>query len=122
MIWPSLRISLLVVSLATALVSVAGTALGWVLARYRFRAKELLDAVLTLPMVLPPTVAGYYLIVMLGRRGILGRYLYALTGWTPAFTWQGAALAAGVMALPLMVKSARAAFELIDPRFEVVSL
>jgi molybdate transport system permease protein len=121
MIWPAFKLSLLVVSLATVLVAVVGTALGFVLAKRQFRAKELCDAVLTLPMVLPPTVTGYYLIVVLGKRGLLGRYLYQLTGWTPAFTWQGAVVAAGVMALPIMIKSARAALESVDSRYEVVS-
>jgi len=121
MIWPAFKLSLLVVTLATLLVGVMGTALGFVLAKRQFRAKELCDAFLTLPMVLPPTVTGYYLIVLLGRRGLLGRYLYDLTGWTPAFTWEGAVLAAAVMALPIMVKSARAALESVDARFELVS-
>jgi len=66
-------------------------------------------------------VTGYYLIVLLGKRGLLGRYLYQLTGWTPAFTWQGAVVAAGVMSLPIMVKSARAALESVDARYEMVS-
>jgi molybdate transport system permease protein len=121
MIWPAFKLSVLVVSLATLLVGVVGTALGFLLAKRQFRAKELCDAVLTLPMVLPPTVTGYYLIVLLGKRGLLGRYLYELTGWTVAFTWQAAVVAAGVMALPIMVKSARAALESVDARYETVS-
>jgi molybdate transport system permease protein len=121
MIWPAFKLSLLVVSLATLLISVVGTAFGFVLAKRQFRAKELLDAFLTLPMVLPPTVTGYYLILLLGRRGLLGRYLYAITGWTLAFTWEAAVVAASVMALPIMVKSARAALESVDARYETVS-
>jgi len=121
MIWPAFKLSLLVVSLTTVFVAVVGTACGFLLARRQFRAKELCDAVLTLPIVLPPTVTGYYLIVLLGKRGLLGRYLYQLTGWTPAFTWQGAVVAAGVMSLPIMVKSARAALESVDARYEMVS-
>jgi molybdate transport system permease protein len=121
MIWAAFKISLLAVSVATVVVAVAGTALAFLLARREFRAKELCDSLITLPMVLPPTVTGYYLILLLGRRGLLGRSLYALTGWTVAFTWEAAAIAAGVMALPLMVKSARAALETIDPRYELVS-
>jgi len=121
MIWPAFKLSLLVVSLATLLIGVVGTALGFVLAKRQFRAKELCDALLTLPMVLPPTVTGYYLILLLGRHGLLGRYLYALTGWTLAFTWEAAVVAAGVMALPIMVKSARAALESVDARYEMVS-
>jgi len=66
-------------------------------------------------------VTGYYLILLLGRRGWIGRYIYSLTGWSLAFTWQGAVVAAGVMALPIMVKSARAALESVDARYEMVS-
>jgi molybdate transport system permease protein len=121
MIWPAFKLSLLVVSIATLFVAVVGTAFGFVLAKRQFRAKELLDAFLTLPMVLPPTVTGYYLILLLGRRGLLGRYLYSMTGWTIAFTWEAAVVAASVMALPIMVKSARAALESMDARYEMVS-
>jgi len=121
MIWSAFKLSLLVVSVATLVVTLVGTALAFLLARREFRAKEMLDSLVTLPMVLPPTVTGYYLILLLGRRGLLGRYLFALTGWTVAFTWEAAAIAAGAMALPLMVKSARAALESIDRRYELVS-
>ena len=121
MIWAAFKLSLLVVSVATVCIAVAGTALGFVLAKRDFHGKELLDSLLTLPMVLPPTVTGYYLILLLGRRGLLGRYLYALTGWTMTFTWEGAALAATVVAMPLMIKSARAAIETVDTRYEMVS-
>lgn len=119
--WESLRLSLLVVSLATCIVGVVGILLAFVLAKRRFYGKELLDAVVTLPLVLPPTVTGYYLIVILGRRGILGSHIYELTGWTVSFTWQAAVIAASVMALPLMVKSARAAIESVNPQFEIAS-
>jgi molybdate transport system permease protein len=121
MIWPAFKLSLLVVSLATLFVAGVGTAFGFVLAKRQFRAKDLLDALLTLPMVLPPTVTGFYLILLLGRRGLMGRYLYAMTGWTIAFTWEAAVVAASVMALPIMVKSARAAMESVDARYEMVS-
>ena len=121
MIWSAFKISALVVSVATVAVALVGTALAFLLARREFRGKELLDSLVTLPMVLPPTVTGYYLILLLGRRGLLGNYLFALTGWTVAFTWEAAAIAAGAMALPLMVKSARAALESIDRRYELVS-
>jgi len=121
MIWSAFKLSLLVVSVATVAITLVGTALAFVLARREFRAKEFLDSLVTLPMVLPPTVTGYYLILLLGRRGLLGRYIFALTGWTVAFTWEAAAIAAGTVALPLMVKSARAALESIDRRYELVS-
>jgi molybdate transport system permease protein len=121
MIWSAFKLSALVVSVATLAVALLGTALAFLLARREFRGKEALDSLVTLPMVLPPTVTGYYLILLLGRRGLLGKYLFALTGWTVAFTWEAAAIAAGAMALPLMVKSARAALESIDRRYELVS-
>lgn len=121
MIWQALRLSLQVASIATLVVSVTGIALGFILAKRNFRTKELLDSILTLPLVLPPTVTGYYLIVLLGRRGLLGQYIYKLTGWTVTFTWQAAVIAASVIALPLMVKSARAAIESVDPQYEIAS-
>src|SRR5207302_518998 len=74
--------------------------------------------VVTLPLVLPPTVTGYYLIVVLGRRGWLGAPLYAATGWSIAFTWYAAVVAATVMALPLLVRTARAAIESVDRDLE----
>lgn len=121
MIWEPLKLSLLVVSLATLVISIIGIAIGYVLAKYNFRGKELLDSILTLPIVLPPTVTGYYLIVLLGRRGLVGQYIYELTGWTVTFTWQAVVIAASVIALPLMIKSARAAIESVDPHYEIVS-
>lgn len=121
MIWESLKLSLLVVGIATVVVSVVGIAAAFLLAKRNFRGKELLDAVLTLPLVLPPTVTGYYLIVLLGRRGLLGRFIYDLTGWSITFTWQAAVMAATVMALPLMVKAARAAIESVNPQYEIAS-
>lgn len=121
MIASAFKLSVWVVSLATILVGVSGTAFGFLLAKREFQGKELLDSVLTLPMVLPPTVTGYYLILLLGRSGLLGRYVYHLTGWSIAFTWQAAVIAATVMAFPIMVKSARAAIASVDSRFEVAS-
>ena len=114
MVWPALKLSLLVALTATVLVTAAGTALGWLLARKKFRGRELLDALLMLPLVLPPTVTGYYLIVMLGRRGVLGGPLHELTGLAIPFSWVACVIAAAVVALPLMVRAARGAFESID--------
>ena len=121
MILDSLKLSLLVVGFATAIVAVIGLAFAYLLAKFEFRGKELLDAALTIPLVLPPTVTGYYLIVLLGRRGFIGGPLYDLTGWTFAFTWEGAVIAAVVVALPMMVRSARASIESVDPNFETAS-
>lgn len=121
MIWDALKLSLLIVSISTLIVGVVGLALAFLLAKRDFRGKELLDAILTMPLVLPPTVTGYYLIVLLGRRGIVGEYIYDLTGWTFAFTWQGAVIAAVVVSLPLMIKAARASIESINPNYEIAS-
>ena len=104
----------MVAASATVLVTAAGTALGWVLARRRFRGREAVDALLMLPLVLPPTVTGYYLIVVLGRRGVLGGPLHDLTGVSIPFSWVACVIAASVVALPLMVRAARGAFESVD--------
>lgn len=121
MIWPAFKLSLLVTVMATSLVFIIGTACAFVLAKGKFRGRELLDAAITLPLVLPPTVTGYYLIVLLGRQGLIGSYLYDLTGWSVVFTWWSAVIATAVMALPLMVKSARAAIESVNPKYELAS-
>lgn len=121
MIWNALRLSLLVVSIATIAIALIGTAFGFLLAKRQFRGKEFLDALLTLPMVLPPTVTGYYLILLLGRRGLLGGPIYAWTGWSVTFTWTAAVIASTLVALPLMIKSARAAIESVNPDYEIAS-
>jgi len=114
----ALALSLRVACLATLLNAIVGIPLAYALARRRFRGKTLVDLLVTLPLVLPPTVTGYYLIVLLGRRGWLGAPLYAATGWTVAFTWYAAVIAATVMALPLLVRTARAAIESVDRDLE----
>ncbi len=121
MIWSAFKLSLLVVSIATVVVGVVGLAFAFLLAKRDFRGKELLDAVLTVPLVLPPTVTGYYLIVLLGRRGLVGNYVYDLTGWSVTFTWLGAVVAAVVVALPLMIKASRASIESVNPQYETAS-
>lgn len=115
-LWFSLRLSLQVAFVATLLVAIVGTALAYLLASVRFHGRDLLDVLLTLPLVLPPTVTGYYLIVLFGRRGVVGQYLYAWTGWSLAFTWWSCVLASFVVALPLMIKTTRAAIESVDPQ------
>jgi molybdate transport system permease protein len=116
--WIALALSLKVAGWATALNLLMGTAAGFALARLRFPGRELLDAVLTLPMVLPPTVLGYYLLVLIGKRGWLGAWLHETFGINLIFTWQGAVIAATIVAFPLVLKSARAAFEGVDPQLE----
>lgn len=113
-----LRLTLQVAGLATLVALALGTALAWTLARYRFPGRDLLDAVCTLPLVMPPTVLGYYLLVMVGRRGLLGAWLQEVFGVSLIFTWQGAVLAAAVVSFPLVFKSARAALESVDRDLE----
>ena len=112
-LWLTLKVALL----ATLLAGVLGIGLAWWMARRRFPGHAVIDAALMLPMVLPPTVLGYYLIVLVGRQGPLGRWLESSFGITLLFTWQGAVLASAVVALPLIYKAARAAFEDTDHRF-----
>lgn len=110
-----LRLSLIVALLATVFTTFIGGLIGYLLARYRFPGRNWVDAIVTLPLILPPTVVGFYLLILFSRQGIIGRSLYAATGWTPVFTWQGAVIAATIMALPLMVKTTRAALASVDP-------
>jgi len=114
----ALAVSVRVAVLATVLNALIGIPLAYLLARRRFWGRSLLDLLVTLPLVLPPTVTGYYLIVLLGRRGWFGAPLYAWTGWTITFTWYAAVVASTVMALPLLVRTARAAIESVDPDLE----
>ncbi len=110
----SVRLSLQVACVSTALIVLTGIPLAYVLARRDFRGRELLDMLCTLPLVLPPTVTGYYLIVLFGRNGFIGRFIYEWTGWSIMFTWYAAVLASFVVALPLMIKTTRAAIESVD--------
>jgi molybdate transport system permease protein len=112
------QLSLRVASLATLAALMAGVLLGWIFHRYRFPGKDLLDSVLSLPMVLPPTVLGYYLIVLLGRNGFVGRWLETTFGVSLIFTWQGAVVAAAVVSFPLIFKSARAALDGVESKYE----
>ncbi len=116
--WFPLLLSLRVAFIATVLVVVVGVALAWLLARRRFIGREVVDALVTLPLVLPPTVLGYYLLVLLGRRSPVGQAVEWVTGEQLVFTWQAAVIAAAVGALPLMVKTARAAIASVDPEYE----
>ena len=119
----SLRLSLQVAACATVLSFVVGTSLAYVLARKRFRGKEILDLAVTLPIVLPPVVTGYYLVVLLGRNGAVGRLFHSLTGHELGvmFTWYAAVIAAFAVSFPFVVKTARAAMESVDPELINVS-
>jgi len=116
--WTALALSLKVAGWATALNLVLGVAVGLLLARGRFPGRDLLDTVLTLPMVMPPTVLGYYLLVLIGRHGTLGAWLHETFGINLIFTWQGAVIAATIVSFPLVFKPARAAFEAVDGQLE----
>jgi molybdate transport system permease protein len=110
----SLRLSFQVALTATVFIILIGVSVAYFLARRDFRGKEILDITLTLPLVLPPTVTGYYLILLFGRNGWIGKLIYEWTGWTIMFTWYAAVLASFVVALPLMIKTARAAIASVD--------
>ncbi len=116
--WVALALSLKVAGFATAINLVLGVAVGFLFSRTRFPGRDLLDTVLTLPLVMPPTVLGYYLLVVIGRRGWLGGWLHDQFGINLIFTWQGAVLAATIVAFPLVFKPARAAFEAVDGQLE----
>jgi molybdate transport system permease protein len=110
----SLKVSLWAVGVSLPL----GIATAWVLARLEFPGKTLLDALIHVPLVVPPVVVGYLLLLLLGRNGYLGGWMYETFGITVAFSWQGAAVAAAVMAFPLMVRAIRLSIEAIDTRLE----
>lgn len=119
-IWMPLLLSLKVALWATGLNLLLGTAVAFGLSRWRSRWRELVDSLLTLPLVLPPTVLGYYLLIVLGRRGALGAWLDRW-GLSPVFTWQGAVIASTLVAFPLIQKAARASFEDVDAQLEAAA-
>ena len=116
--WFPLWLSLRVAAISTALAIMIGLWLAWLLANRSFRGKEVLDAAITLPLVLPPTVLGYYLLVLLSRNTPIGRLYESLFGAPLVFSWQAAVVAAMFHSTPLLVKSARAAFESVDRSYE----
>jgi molybdate transport system permease protein len=115
-LWLSLQVSLV----ATALTLGLGVPVAWALGRRTFAGRELLSALVVTPLVLPPTVLGYYLLVLIGSRGPVGRVLDAV-GIEVAFTWKGAVLAACVGSIPLLIRAAQAGFEAVDPRLEAAA-
>ncbi len=116
--WIALALTLKVAGWATAINLLLGVGVGYAMARWRFPGRELVDAVLTLPMVMPPTVLGYYMLVLIGTQGPIGAWLLQHFGIRMIFTWQAAVIAATVVSFPLVFKSARAAFETVDPQLE----
>jgi molybdate transport system permease protein len=116
--WFPLWLSLRVAALATFFVLTLGTAVAYLLSHKKFRGKDSLDAFLTLPLVLPPTVLGYYLLVLVGRNSPFGRLFETVTGQPLVFTWQAAVVAAFLHSAPIYIKAARAILEGVDYRYE----
>ena len=116
-LWFTVRVALL----AVALLAAPGLALAWTLARKRFAGKALVETLVALPLVLPPVATGLLLLKLLGRRGPLGRAAQSLFGMDLAFTWRAVVAAMMVMSLPLLVRSARVAFEEVSPRLEAIA-
>jgi len=119
--WFPLVLSLKVAAVATVLALLAGTALGWLFARVPFPGAGVLEAALMLPLVLPPTVIGYGILVVFGRRGALGGWLREHFDYTIIFSWHGAVVASALVALPLVLKSASAAFAGVDRTMEAAA-
>jgi len=117
----ALRLSLWVSSWAVLGSLPLGISMAWILARLRFPGRSLLDGLIHLPLVLPPVVIGYFLLVFFGRRGVVGGWLYETAGISLAFNWKGAAVAAGVMAFPLMVRAVRLSLEGVDNGLEAAA-
>lgn len=116
--WSPLFISLRVSITATVLSLLAGIPLAWVLGKKRFTGRDAAEGLVNLPLVLPPTVLGYFLLVLLGRRSILGQVYHAMFHSSLVFTWQGAAIASCITSLPLLVTQARVSFAAIDRDIE----
>lgn len=120
-LWRPLLLSLCVAGLATLLVAAVGVPLAYLMARRRFPGRSVLEALLTVPLVLPPTVVGYLIIVTLGARGWVGRWLYRFADYSIMFRWEGAVLAAAVVSLPMLYIPARAAFAAVEKEMEDVA-
>ncbi|MDR0218504.1 MAG: molybdate ABC transporter permease subunit [Enterobacteriaceae bacterium] len=116
--WQAILLSLKVSGIAVLFSLPLGILMAWILARCQFWGKSLLDSMIHLPLVLPPVVVGYLLLISMGRHGVIGKFLYHWFGVNFAFNWTGAALASAVVAFPLMVRAIRMALEAIDFRLE----
>src|SRR5712664_3943467 len=116
--WIAIRLSLKIALVATVVALPFGIAVAWLLARKDFWGKALLDGLVHLPLVLPPVVTGYLLLISFGRKGPIGAFLADTFGIVFSFRWTGAALACGIMAFPLLVRAIRLSFEAIDRRLE----
>ncbi|MGA8612993.1 MAG: molybdate ABC transporter permease subunit [Xanthobacteraceae bacterium] len=116
--WTAVALSLRIAIVATVCALPFGIAIGWLLARKSFWGKTLVDGIVHLPLVLPPVVTGYLLLISFGRRGPIGAFLYEYFGIVFSFRWTGAALSCGIMGFPLMIRPIRLSLEAIDRRLE----
>ena len=119
--WQAVFLSLKVSSLSVVCSLPLGILTAWILVRCRFPGKSLLDSIIHLPLVLPPVVIGYLLLVVMGRRGVVGQWLYDWFGFSFSFSWHGAVLASAVVAFPLMVRAIRQSLEAVDPKLELAA-
>lgn len=119
--WLLIEFTARMAALSTVLILPVGVGLAWCLARLRWPGKPLLETIITLPLVLPPVVTGLALLKLFGRRGPLGQWIHGLFGIDVIFTWRAVVLALGVMALPLLVRASRTAFEEVDQRLEQIA-
>jgi len=117
-IWFPLSLTLWIATISSFLVLCSGVVIAYIFARRDFRGKELAELLITLPLVLPPTVIGYLLVIFVGKKGFLGHLIYSFFGTGIMFTWQAAVIAAYVVSLPLMVRTAQAAIEAVDKELE----
>ena len=114
----AIYLSLKVATIAILFALPVAIFIAWILSRKQFWGKQLLNGILHLPLVLPPVVIGYLLLIVMAKRGAIGQYLWEWFGFSFSFSWRGAVLASAVMAFPLMVRSIKQAFDAIDPKLE----
>lgn len=117
-IWFPLSITLWIAAISSLLVLCSGVVIAYIFARRDFRGKELAELFVTLPLILPPTVIGYLLVILVGKNGFIGQLIYDILGTGILFTWQAGVIAAYTVSLPLMVRTAQAAIEAVDKELE----
>ncbi len=120
-IWQTTLLTLRVAALSTLAILPVGVALAWLLARREWRGKSVVETIVALPLVVPPVATGLVLLKLFGRNGPLGRFFEDTLGWEIVFTWRGVVLATAIMSFPLLVRTARVAFEGVNPRLEQVA-
>lgn len=117
----ALTLSVKVATFCTLLICIPAIAVAWLLAKKAFIGKSLLDGLVHIPLILPPVVLGFLLLILLGNQGLVGKWLHETFGITIAFTWMGAVIASAVMAFPLMVRSTRQAISQVDTKLEIAA-